>query len=60
MWHEQIRWRAVIMYLVYGLYLNEIELYLGASQRSIRRWIDLFTAKGVVMENANARRTSRY
>ena len=45
---NDLRWRAVVLYYVYGVDMNVIGAILGVSRRSISRWNQKFKSEGNV------------
>jgi hypothetical protein len=58
-WSVDMRWRCVILRYMYSVPVQHIEVLLGVSIRSIRRFLSLFNKNGDVFDGVIAKR-SRY
>lgn len=54
------RWRCVVLRYVYSMAQEHIHLLMGVSVRSLRRWNELFHAKGTVVDTAGPDMTARF
>ncbi|OWY99064.1 hypothetical protein PHMEG_00030008 [Phytophthora megakarya] len=49
---NNIHWRAVVILHMYDVPLEHVSELLGAKQRTLRRWHNLFLREGIVNDKA--------
>jgi transposase len=59
-YHEQLRWRAIVLHYCYSILVEDIAAILGCSSRSIWNWIKSFNKYGNVSGAKQRERSSRY
>jgi transposase len=57
---KDLRWRAVVLFFVYNVKMEDIGHLLGASPRSVKRWNRLFQKHDRVTDKKRQKRASRW
>lgn len=57
---EDLRWRAVVLYVFEGWSMGLISLLLGCSRKSVENWVALFNKNGNVVKATRANTRSRW
>ena len=55
-----LRWRAIVLYVIMGLNIKDVSFLLGISTYSIERWVALFNKTGDVLPKRRTITTTRW